>query len=68
MLTLSIPSMSCGHCKGAISKTIAAVDSLAQVQFHMSSKTVSVETVAAPEQVLNCLEIAGYPATILATT
>ncbi len=64
MKTLSVPEMSCGHCKAAIEKAIGNLDPQAQVQVDLESKTVKVETVADDPALLAALKEEGYEATI----
>lgn len=62
MLTLSIPKMSCGHCSGAVTRTIRQVDPQAHIQFDMQKRIATVETIADREHLLRELEAAGYRA------
>jgi copper chaperone len=64
MTTLHIPDMSCGHCTGVITRTIAALDPAATVQFDMERRVAEVHTTLPPEQLLPALADAGYPATL----
>jgi len=40
---LSVPSISCGHCKATIEKGLAGVDGVQSVAVDIESKTVAVE-------------------------
>ncbi len=64
-LKLSIPDMTCGHCKMAVEKTIAAQDAGAKVAVDLDSHTVSVESKAPLAALLQALEAEGYPAALL---
>lgn len=64
-MRLSIPDMSCGHCKAAVEKAVAAADPAARVQVDLPARTAEIETAAAPEAVLAALAAEGYPAQIL---
>jgi copper chaperone len=63
MLKLNVPDMSCGHCVGAITQAIKAVDPAAEVKTDLASKTVMVDTQAAPEKIRHAVDDAGYPNT-----
>lgn len=63
-MKLSIPDMTCGHCKATVERTITAVDSAAVVKVDLAGHTVDVTTTAAPDAVLEALKAEGYPATV----
>ncbi len=62
-LTLSVPDMSCGHCKAVVERTIATQDAQARVVVDLSSRTVTVESAAPAEVLMTALADEGYPAT-----
>jgi copper chaperone len=64
MLKLNVPDMTCGHCVGVIEKAIKSVDAKAAVKVDLASKTVTVETAAAPDPVSKAVDDAGYPNTV----
>jgi copper chaperone len=64
MTTLHIPDMSCGHCSGVITRTIAALDPAATVQFNMERHLAEVRSTLPLNQLLPALADAGYPATL----
>ena len=64
MTKLSIPAMSCGHCKATVEKTIKALDPAASLDFDMPARTVAVQTAAAADAVRTALRAAGYAATV----
>jgi copper chaperone len=61
MTTFSIPDMSCGHCKAAIEKTIAAVDPKAELEFDMTNRRVRIDSHATEDRLRDALQGAGYP-------
>ncbi len=63
MTTLSIPDMSCGHCKATIEKTIKGLDPAALLDFDMPARTVAVKSAAAIDAMRAALKSAGYDAT-----
>ena len=66
MTILHLPDMSCGHCSGVITRTIAALDPAATLHFDMAQRTVAIESVCTPAQLLPALAASGYPATVAA--
>lgn len=65
-MKLSVPDMSCGHCKATVEKAIAAVDQSARVEVDLTTRTVDVTGTAATEALLKALAEEGYPATVAA--
>jgi copper chaperone len=63
MTTLSIPDMSCGHCKAAVTAALTAVPGVAAVEVDLSDRTARVGGNAPLPALLAALEQAGYPAT-----
>lgn len=63
MTTLSIPDMSCGHCKATVEKTIKAIDPTATLDFDMAARTVVVQSAAGTDAMRAALKTAGYDAT-----
>lgn len=63
MTTLSIPDMSCNHCKATVEQAITALDPAAVLQFDMAARTVAVTSAAALEAMKTALKAAGYEAT-----
>lgn len=64
-LTFSVPDMSCGHCKAAVERAIAAQDAQARVVVDLGARTVAVETAAPADTLVKALADEGYPATRL---
>ncbi|MFO1173752.1 MAG: heavy-metal-associated domain-containing protein [Paracoccaceae bacterium] len=64
-MKLSVPDMSCGHCKATVEKTIAGVDRAARVEVDLATRTVDVTGTAAPEALLAALSAEGYPAQVV---
>ncbi len=62
-MKLSIPDMSCGHCKAVVEKTVAAQG--AQVTVDLSARTADVAGAAKSDALLAALAAEGYPATII---
>jgi copper chaperone len=64
MTTLTIPDMTCGHCKRAVEGAIASVDAGARVRVDLDTKTVEVDSVAELSALLAALKDEGYEAAI----
>jgi copper chaperone len=62
MTTLSIPDMSCGHCKAAVEAALAAVPGAGPVTVDLTSRQVDISGNAPLAALLTALETAGYPA------
>ncbi|WP_444666159.1 heavy-metal-associated domain-containing protein [Cereibacter changlensis] len=65
MTTLSIPDMSCGHCRASIETALAAIPGAGPVRFDAEARTARVEGDAAPETLIAALDGIGFPATVL---
>ena len=61
-MKLHIENMTCGGCARSVSKTITLLDENAKVTADPASRTVTVQTSAAPAEVLRALDAAGFPA------
>ena len=57
-----VPDMSCGHCTGAIIKSVKSEDPSAVVETDLETKIVSVETTSPPDVILQSITKAGYDA------
>lgn len=65
MTTLSVPDMSCGHCKAAVLTALAAVPQSGAVKVDLDSRTVTLSGPAPLTEVLQALDHAGYPAQVV---
>lgn len=63
MLTLSVPDMSCGHCKSSVEGALARLDPQAKVTVDLAARRVEVATAASPGAVIEALDKIGFPAT-----
>ncbi|MBW6506054.1 MAG: cation transporter [Rhodobacteraceae bacterium] len=61
-MILSVPDMSCGHCKATIEAALAAVG--ARASFDMPARQVTVSGLPAAT-LLAALKGAGYPAEVV---
>lgn len=60
MTTLTIPEMSCGHCKAVIEKTVLGIDPAARLEFDLPAHKVDVQSSADPARITRALTEAGY--------
>ncbi len=60
MLEFKIPTMSCGHCVGVITKLLQQSDAQARVEVDLPNHTVRVESTAEREMLVAALSQAGY--------
>jgi copper chaperone len=59
---LSIPDMSCDHCKSTVTAALTSVPGVASVTVDLDHRTAAVEGDAPLSGLLTALETAGYPA------
>lgn len=62
MTRLSVPDMSCGHCKAAIEKALGEMDPAAKIVIDLPGRTVEVQSARPLPEILKALDEAGYPA------
>lgn len=62
MITLSIPEMSCGHCKAAVEAAVTGLDAQAVTRVDLANRRAEVETSAPKEAVIAALSAVGFAA------
>ncbi len=64
-ITLSVPDISCGHCKTSIEEAVFELDGVDSVEVHIESKTVDVafSDSLAPDTIIDTIESQGYDVT-----
>lgn len=62
MTRLSIPDMSCGHCKATVTTALTAVPGVTEVTVDLEKRTAEVQGNVPLPGLLSALEEAGYPA------
>ncbi|PZP89588.1 MAG: copper chaperone [Variovorax paradoxus] len=60
MLELTLPTMTCGHCVGVITKAIKQTDPQASVEIDLASHRVRVQTTEDRETIEAAIVEAGY--------
>lgn len=66
MTRLSVPGMTCGHCKTSVESAIATLDAAARVHVDLPSRMVEVSSIVPPEALIAALKAGGYDATVAA--
>jgi len=67
MIAFQVNDMTCGHCVGAITRAVQAVDPAARVQIDLAAHRVQVENPGAPAATLaTAIKEAGYTPVALA--
>jgi copper chaperone len=66
MITLSIPDMTCGHCKASVTQALAALPGTAAVEVDLPAKTVRIDGTADPAAMVRALDAIGFPAQVIA--
>lgn len=64
MTTLSVPDMSCNHCKMTVESALADVPQAGAVTVDLANRKVQVAGPAPIEVLIETLDKAGYPATV----
>jgi copper chaperone len=64
MTTLSVPDMSCGHCKAVVETALAAVPDAGTVEVDLAARIARVSGPAPAAELLTALDQAGYPASV----
>lgn len=58
--TLSVPDMSCGHCRASITEALAPLGGTPE--FDMATRRVTVSGPLAPAVAIEALDAIGFPA------
>jgi copper chaperone len=64
MTTLSVPDMTCGHCKATVESALGDVPQAGEVRVDLTTRKVEVTGPAPAAELLRALDAAGYPATV----
>ncbi len=65
MTTLTIPDMTCGHCKASVEGALNALPDAGIVTVDLAAKTVTTTGPAAPATLLAALDQVGFPACVV---
>jgi len=66
MTLLSVPDMSCGHCKASVTQALSALPGADAISVDLTTRQVDVAGSAAPEAILAALNEIGFPAQVIA--
>ena len=61
MYELQVEGMSCGHCVGAVTKSVQSVDASAKVDVDLATQKVRIASSAKLEDIKSAVAEAGYP-------
>ena len=61
-----VPSMNCGGCLRAVTRSVLALDPQAKVEADMDARTIRVASTKSEASLLGALSDCGYPAQPLA--
>ncbi|QYZ71172.1 heavy-metal-associated domain-containing protein [Neotabrizicola shimadae] len=65
MTVLSVPDMTCGHCKASVEAALSGLPGVAKVTVDLAAHRVEVGGAAAPEAMLRALDEVGFPAEVV---
>ena len=65
MTLLSVPDMTCGHCKASVLSALSALPDSGQVAVDLAGKTVRVDGPADPKALVKALDAIGFPAKVM---
>ena len=63
MYQLQVENMSCGHCVGAVTKAVQAVDGAAKVEIDLATRSVKIDSSSPLAPLKSAIVDAGYPVT-----
>lgn len=66
MTLISVPDMSCGHCKASVEAALARLPDTAPVAVDLTTRRVEVKGAAQPAAILAALDAIGFPAAVVA--
>ncbi|OIQ78527.1 heavy-metal-associated domain protein [mine drainage metagenome] len=62
MIKLSVPEMTCGHCRATVEKAVAGVDPAAKVVVDLASHSVEISSRVDTSTLIGALKAEGYEA------
>jgi copper chaperone len=61
MYELQVEGMSCGHCVGAVTRSVQEIDASAKVDIDLTTQKVRIASSANLEELKAAITEAGYP-------
>lgn len=65
MTTLSIPDMTCGHCRASVLSALESLEGAGTVTVDLASRTATATGPADPTRLIRALDEVGFPATVI---
>ena len=65
MITLSIPDMSCGHCKASVEQALGAIPGVSAIDVDLVARSAKVSGDAPLQTMIQALDAVGFPAKAL---
>jgi copper chaperone len=65
MTLLSVPDMTCGHCRASVESALAPLPGMAAVTVDLPARQVKAEGDTAPQAMLEALQTIGFHAAII---
>jgi copper chaperone len=65
MTTLSIPDMTCGHCKASVEGALASLPDAGTVTVDLTERTATATGPASAASLIRALDAVGFPAAVL---
>lgn len=65
MTTLSVPDMTCGHCKASVTRALTSVAGTSGVEVDLTTHQVTLTSTAPEAALLAALDEVGFPATVI---
>lgn len=65
MTTLSIPDMTCGHCRASVTDALSRLKGAEKIEVDLTAKTARVEGNADSAEMIRALDAIGFPATVV---
>ncbi|MEY4983194.1 MAG: hypothetical protein RIR62_1460 [Pseudomonadota bacterium] len=62
MTTLSIPDMTCGHCRASVTEALSRVAGATAVEVDLTARTARVDGPADAGALIRALDAIGFPA------
>lgn len=64
MTILSVPDMSCNHCKSTVEAALGTIADIGAVNVDLTTRRIEVTGPAPAEALIKALDKAGYPASV----